>query len=287
MVVEKGDNLREIAKKLSDNGIIHNKFIFEFFSRTYQIDRDIKSGEYIFYENQSIKEILSDLSLGSVINNKIVVPEGKTSAEVIRILNDIEYLVGKIETVPAEGSIAPNTYFFSTGQTRRALLRQMQEGQEEIIKKIWKNRSKKLSIGSPQELLILASIIEKETGKFGERAIVSSVLHNRLESKMRLQADPTVIYGITKGHRKLDRRLLKADLKTFSEHNTYMISGLPKTPICNPGKDSLFAAANPAKTKFLYYVADGKGGHAFSDNLSQHNKNVRAWRKLRQRQLDD
>ena len=267
LVIDKGDSLRTIAKKLSNEGIIENELLFEFFARLSNVDREIKSGEYYISKYQSIHDILSNLSLGSVISNRITIPEGKTSFQVVKMLNELDSLV--------------DTYFFSNGQNRSHLLSHMQESQTKILKRIWRNRSKGLSLQSLEDLLILASIIEKETGKYSEREFISSVLHNRLNKKMRLQADPTVIYGITEGKSKLGRRLLKSDLNTFSPYNTYMIKGLPEAPICNPGEASLFAAANPANSDFFFYVADGKGGHSFSQTLEEHNKNVRVWRKIR------
>ena len=281
LVVDKGDSLRTIAKKLSNEGIIENEILFEFFARLSNVDRVIKSGEYYISKYQSIHEILSNLSSGSVISNRITIPEGTTSFQVVKMLNALDSLVGEISILPPEGSISPDTYFFSNGQNRLHLLRHMQESQSKKLKKIWKNRSEGLSLRSLEDLLILASIIEKETGKHSEREFISSVLHNRLNKKMRLQADPTVIYGITEGKRKLGRRLLKSDLNTFSSYNTYMVKGLPEAPICNPGEASLFAAANPANSDFFFYVADGKGGHNFSQTLKEHNKNVRVWRKIR------
>ena len=278
--MDKGDSLRVIGRKLNDKGIIENEVVFEFFARLFELDREIQSGEYHISNSQSIREILAELSSGAVIRNKITIPEGKTSIQVVKILNELASLVGKITVLPPEGSIAPDTYFFSNGQSRAILLDQMQKAQKSILKRIWQKRSRNLSLKSSDELLILASIIEKETGKYSERAVISSVLHNRLKKGMRLQADPTVIYGITQGKKSLGRKLLRSDLKKFSKHNTYMINGLPETPICNPGKDSLLAAANPSETNFLFYVANGKGGHAFSQTLEQHNKNVRIWREI-------
>ena len=281
LVVEKGDTLRGIARKLSDQGIIGNELLFELFARASGLDRQIKSGEYYVSKGQSIEEVLSTLSLGSVISNKITIPEGQTSFEVVKALNELKNLVGKIVILPDEGSLAPNTYFFSNGQSKLTLLKKMEESQKVILKRIWKGRTKGISLQSPEHLLVVASIIEKETGKNSERAIISSVLHNRLRKNMRLQADPTVVYGITEGKRSLGRRLFKSDLNKFSDHNTYVIKGLPKTPICNPGEASLFAAANPISTDFLYYVADGKGGHSFARTLEEHNINVKIWRKIK------
>ena len=281
VVVNKGDSLKKIATELANQGIVKNKVLFVFFARVFNLDREIKSGEYYLSTSQSIQDILSDLSIGSVISNRITVPEGTSSYQIVDILRKLESLVGTITKVPVEGSLAPDTYFYSNGQSRLLMLEQMKASQRSILKKIWQTRQANLSLKTPYELMILASIIEKESGNDSERAIISSVLHNRLRDNMRLQADPTVIYGITKGKGSLGRRLLKSDLKKPSVYNTYMIDGLPKTPICNPGEASLLAAANPASTEYFYYVANGKGGHTFAETLEEHNKNVRLWRKIR------
>ena len=281
VVVNKGDSLKKIATELANQGIVKNKVLFVFFARVFNLDREIKSGEYYLSTSQSIQDILSELSIGSVISNRILVPEGTSSYQIVDILRKLESLVGTITKVPVEGSLAPDTYFYSNGQSRLLMLEQMKASQRSILKKIWQTRQANLSLKTPYELMILASIIEKESGNDSERAIISSVLHNRLRDNMRLQADPTVIYGITKGKGSLGRRLLKSDLKEFSVYNTYMIDGLPKTPICNPGEASLLAAANPASTEYFYYVANGKGGHTFAETLEEHNKNVRLWRKIR------
>ena len=281
LVVNNGDSLRKIASELANQGIITNKVLFEFFARVYNLDREIKSGEYNLSTSQSIQEILSDLSIGSVISNRITLPEGISSYQIVGLLRRLDSLVGTIAEVPAEGSLAPNTYFYSNGQSRVSVLEQMKASQRSILKRTWQTRQENLLLKTPEELMILASIIEKESGNDSEREIIASVLHNRLKNNMRLQADPTVIYGITGGKGSLGRRLLKSDLKKSSVYNTYMIDRLPKTPICNPGEASLLAAANPVSTNYFYYVANGKGGHAFAETLEEHNKNVRIWRKLR------
>ena len=281
LVVNKGDSLRIIANELAKQGVIKNQVLFEFFARLYNLDRELKSGEYYVNTSQSIQDILSDLSLGSVINNRITFPEGASSYQILDILHSVDSLIGQIIKVPSEGTLSPDTYFYSNGQPRALILEQMQYAQRKILKRNWQTRQKNLLLKNPEDLLILASIIEKESGSDSERVIISSVLHNRLKKNMRLQADPTVIYGITRGRNSLGRRLLRSDLKVFSVYNTYMIDGLPKSPICNPGEASLFAAANPANTNYLYYVANGQGGHTFSETLEEHNKNVRIWRNLR------
>jgi UPF0755 protein len=281
LVVNKGDSLRKIASKLANQGIIKNKVLFEFYARVYNLDKEVKSGEYYLSGSQSIQDILSDLSIGSVISNRITFPEGTSSYQIVDILRKVDSLVGTIAKVPPEGSLAPNTYFYSNGQSRELVLEQMKSSQRSILKRTWQTRQENLVLKTPEELMILASIVEKESGNDSERVIIASVLHNRLKNNMRLQADPTVIYGITRGKGSLGRRLLKSDLKKTSVYNTYMIDGLPKTPICNPGEASLWAAANPVSTNYFYYVANGKGGHAFAETLEEHNKNVRVWRKLR------
>ncbi len=282
LIINKGDTLREISSKMVEEGIIKNREIFEFFAILSSYEKSIKTGHYNIPSILSIKELLDHLNLGKVVQNRITITEGMNNATFYEILKDSTLLSGKLDFTdfPTEGYLAPDTYFYEKGEKRKNLLNRIKKAQSKKINEIWVKRPKNIQLNNSHELVILASIIEKETGDYNELNLVSSVLHNRLRKKMRLQADPTVIYGITKGKKLLGRPLAKSDLRKYSEFNTYMIKGLPPYPICNPGEDALKAAANPANSKFYYYVSNGKGGHFFSKNLEEHNKNVKLYKSL-------
>ena len=279
VIINKGDTLRVVSNKLYDSGLIKNKEFFKFFAKLYNFEKSIKSGSYNISNSLSIKEILNKLNLGKVVQNRITIPEGMTNVMFFKILLSNELLSGdlKFSDLPKEGYLAPDTYFYEDGEERIALLSRIQKVQLKRIYKIWNNIEKNDTLNSSHELVILASIIEKESGNYDELNLISSVLHNRLRKKMRLQADPTVIYGIMRGE-KLNRSINKSDLRKNSIYNTYIINGLPPNPICNPGEAALNAAANPANSKFYYYVSNGKGGHYFSMNLEEHNKNVKLYK---------
>ena len=282
LIVNKGDTLREISSKMVEEGIIKNREIFEFFAKISSYEKSIKTGHYNIPSILSIKELLDHLNLGKVVQNRITITEGMNNATFYEILKDSKLLSGNLDLTdfPTEGYLAPDTYFYEKGEKRKNLLNRIIKAQSKKINEIWVKRPKNIQLNNSHELVILASIIEKETGDYNELDLVSSVLHNRLRKKMRLQADPTVIYGITNGKKSLGRPLTKSDLRKYSEFNTYMIKGLPPNPICNPGEDALKAAANPANSKFYYYVSNGKGGHFFSKNLEEHNKNVKLYKSL-------
>jgi UPF0755 protein len=211
---------------------------------------------------------------------RIQFAEGVTSWQVVQGLSAVDVLRGEIEGIPAEGSLAPDSYEVRFGDSREAVLNRMAEAQVEILNRAWEGRSDGLPLENPDEALILASIIEKETAVADERRVVASVFINRLLKPMRLQTDPTVIYGITRGQGTLGRGLRESELKRETDWNTYQIDGLPRTPIANPGRASIEAALNPESTDFLYFVADGTGGHAFASTLREHNINVRKWREI-------
>ena len=226
---------------------------------------------------------------GNVISRRFTVPEGLTSYEVVNIVNTIDSLEGEITTIPPEGSLLPGTWDYRRGQSRQAVLKRMQESMNQTLDALWANRSDNLPFQTKTELLTLASIIEKETGKSEERSIVAGVFINRLRKKMLLQTDPTVIYALTKGRPQNDgkgplgRRLLRKDLSYDSPYNTYVYSGLPPGPIANPGHASIAAALNPTEHDYLFFVADGTGGHAFARTLAEHNRNVARWRQIRKK----
>lgn len=228
-----------------------------------------------------MEEALAKLVEGDTVVRKVTVPEGLTSTEIVALINEAEGLSGEIESVPPEGSLLPETFHFTYGDPRNALIERMQADMKRLLDGLWEGRAEDLPISTPEEAVILASIIEKETAVAGERPQVASVFVNRLNRGMPLQSDPTVVYALTDGEGPLGRPLTRQDWKVDSPYNTYANSGLPPGPIANPGRESLEAALQPAETEFLYFVADGSGGHAFAKTLAEHNRNVAKWRRIR------
>ena len=280
-----GSGLNTIARRLENAGAIESADIFRLGTRFKQAERSLKAGEYEIAPQASMADILALLQSGKTIERRVTVPEGLTSLQIVAILNDTDTLTGEIDAVPPEGSLAPETYFFTRGESRTAILERMRSAQSAIIEELWDDRADDLPFDTKDEALILASIVEKETGVSSERARVAGVFVNRLRKGMRLQTDPTVIYGVAGGE-GLDRPISRADLKDVNPYNTYVIGGLPPTPIANPGKASIEAALNPATTPDFYFVADGTGGHAFARTLAEHNRNVREWRKIEAERSD-
>ena len=277
--VKESQSIVSISKILKQENVIHNRLLFILYVKIKGYEKKIRYGEYQVPENISADSLLNLFVSGKQVNHSLTILEGWTSWKVSEVLNSNELLSGKLIDIPLEGSLAPDTYFITKGENRNKTINRMKSRQEDILREAWSVRNIDLPLNSPRELLILASIIEKETSIKDERRIIASVLINRINKGMRLQVDPTVIYGITKGKRKLNRPLLKKDLKEKNEYNTYILSRLPKGPICNPGKDAIFAAAQPWKTKYLYFVADGQGGHRFAETLAEHKKNIQIWKK--------
>ena len=227
-----------------------------------------------------MQDILKLLNQGGNVLRQVVVPEGLTSWQVVELLNARDELTGEVAALPAEGSLAPAGYDFQRGDTRAGMIERMQAGQAAILEAAWAGRAPDLPLSSPEELLTLASIVEKETGVPEERGRVAAVFVNRLKRGMRLQTDPTVIYGITEGKGTLGRGLRASELAQATPYNTYVRAGLPPTPIANPGKAAIEAAAHPEASDYIYFVADGSGGHAFARTLEEHNGNVAAWRRI-------
>ena len=227
-----------------------------------------------------MEEVIEILRSGETLVHRLTVPEGLTSREIVALVNGAEKLSGEIAELPAEGSLLPDTYHFARGDDRGELVARMRQAQADLMSSLWKERAENLPLASPEEAIILASIVEKETGLAEERNLVAGVFVNRLNKKMRLQSDPTVVYGVTMGKAPLGRPLSRKDLKTKTPYNTYTNAGLPPGPIANPGRAALEAVLQPTKTDHLYFVADGSGGHAFAKTLAQHNRNVAKWRKL-------
>ena len=243
---------------------------------------ELKAGEFAFTPGMTMRQVMLQVTEGRAIQHTITLPEGWTSYRVMERVQFSEILEGDLPPIPAEGSILPSTYAFQRGTTKAEAVVRMQEAMNEAVAKVWANRAPDLPLKSPEELIILASIVEKETGIGSERAHVASVFINRLRKGMKLQTDPTVIYGIWGGQGKPKERggLRRSELARSTPYNTYIIKGLPPTPIANPGIEALRAAANPIETEDLYFVADGTGGHVFAKTLQEHNANVAKWRKI-------
>jgi UPF0755 protein len=214
----------------------------------------------------------------------MTVPEGLTSEQIVARLLENDMLTGNIKDVPREGMLLPDSYYFHRGFSREQMIQRMRQAQDRLVRDVWERRSPDLPIKTPEQLTILASIIEKETGKPDERTRIAAVFTNRIKQKMKLQSDPTIIYGLVFGKGSLGRPISKADIAQPTPYNTYVIDGLPPGPIANPGRATIEAAANPARTKDLFFVADGTGGHAFAETYEQHQKNVARLRQIEQEQ---
>ena len=282
-LVREGAGITEIANSLERKNIISQSRVFTGVSKFLDNDQKIRHGEYEIKAHASMLDIMDLLKSGKSIQYSVTLPEGLTVKQMFKRLADDPVLEGDLPVdLPAEGSLRPDTYKFTRGYRRAAIVEQMKAAQERVLDQVWEKRDDNLPIRSKEDLLILASIVEKETGKADERPQVASVFLNRLKKGMRLQSDPTIIYGLYGGDGKpLDGSILKSDISKETPYNTYVIKGLPPTPIANPGRAALEAVANPSKTDYLYFVADGTGGHTFAATLEEHNANVKRWRKMR------
>ena len=285
--VESGDRLADVTKRLTEAGAISNPSVFRIAARYTGADRDLKFADYEIPAGSSMKDVLSIVTSGKGFSFNVTIVEGWTSWQVVQKLNSVESLTGEITEIPPEGSLAPNTYSYSRGASKESLLEKMTEAQTEILEAAWLMRDPETPLKTREEALILASIIERETGLADERPQVASVFVNRLNTGMQLQTDPTVIYGITNGEGSLGRGLRRSELRAATPYNTYVIPALPPGPIANPGKAAIEAALNPADTDFVFFVADGTGGHAFAKTLSEHNKNVAEWRKIEAKRAEE
>ncbi|WP_332119210.1 endolytic transglycosylase MltG, partial [Azorhizobium caulinodans] len=266
VVVPRGSGLRDIADLLEREGIIRNWMVFIAGHQFTHRGESLHAGEYVFKPGVTMADVVDTMVAGHVVQHQITVPEGLTSQQVVDRLNDNPLLTGT-PRVPLEGTLLPETYAIVRGMTRQEVLKRMSADQQKLVADLWAKRAPDLPLKSPEELIILASIVEKETSKADERPRVAAVFVNRLTKKMKLQSDPTIIYGIVGGKGTLGRPISRTDISTPTPYNTYAIDGLPPGPIGNPGKASLVAVANPAKTKDLYFVADGTGGHVFAETL--------------------
>ncbi len=281
-IVRSGAGISEIASNLERNEIITDSRVFRFVSEAYLSNDTLKAGEYEIKAHASMQEIMELLKSGKSILYSVSLPEGLTVKQMFHRLADDPVLVGDLPAeLPPEGSLKPDTYKFTRGTDRNEIIKQMTAAQKALVQQIWEKRDPDLPVSTIEEFVTLASIVEKETGRADERPRVASVFINRLEKGMRLQSDPTIIYGIFGGEGKpADRAILRSDLDKQTPYNTYLIKGLPPTPIANPGRAALEAVANPSRTPELYFVADGTGGHVFAETLEEHNANVRRWRKI-------
>ncbi|UZK67245.1 endolytic transglycosylase MltG [Sphingomonas sp. M1-B02] len=279
VMIPEGATLTRAATELEKAGAITSARRFVLLSKFLGSGEAIKAGEYRVPARLSQADILKLLQGGRTLQRFVMIPEGMPSILVHERVMAAPQLSGPV-TVPAEGSVLPDSYSYNRGDTRQAILDRMQKAMSDYLAKAWEKRKPGIAVNTPLEALTLASIVEKETGKPEERRTVAAVYSNRLRRNMMLQADPTIIYPITKG-KPLGRRILQSELRAVNQYNTYAMTGLPAGPIANPGRASIDAVLDPAQTSALYFVADGTGGHVFADTLEQHNANVQKWYALR------
>jgi UPF0755 protein len=279
VVIAAGSSMVKAAKTLEEAGVVASAERFVFQAKVFGGGESIKAGEYEFPARASHSQVLAILQSGKTLQRMVTVPEGMPSIIVHERLMKAQGLTGDAP-VPEEGSVLPDSYSYQLGETRAAVLKRMQAAMAKTLSELWPKRSPSTVVKTPREAVILASIVEKETGKASERPMIAGVYSNRVRIGMKLDADPTVIYPITKG-RPLGRRILRSELQADNGYNTYAMAGLPAGPIANPGRESIAAVLNPAQTKALYFVADGTGGHVFGNTLAEHNANVQKWYALR------
>jgi UPF0755 protein len=284
--IARGSGMRDIADILSREGVIDQPWLFVGGVLVLKAREDLKAGEYEFKAHSSMRDVVATIVEGKVVAHQVGIPEGLTSEQIVGRLSQDDVLAGNIKEIPREGSLLPDTYNFARGITREQMIQRMQQAQQRLLREIWDHRSPDLPLKTPEQLVILASLVEKETGKSDERTRVAAVFVNRLKQKMRLQSDPTIIYGLVGGKGTLGRPIMKSEIEQPTPYNTYVIDGLPPGPIANPGRASLEAAANPARTRELYFVADGSGGHFFAESYEQHQRNVARLRSMESDQKD-
>src|SRR5215467_5799214 len=274
--------IRDIADLLVTEGVIDHPMTFVISALLAKTREELKFGEYQFPKQASLRDVINTIVDGKVVQHQITIPEGLTSEQVVQRLLETDILSGKIKEIPREGSMLPESYRYARGTPRDQVIQRTQQAQARVVQEVWDRRMPDLPLRTPQQLVILASIVEKETGRADERTRVAAVFINRLKQHMKLQSDPTIIYGLVGGKGTLGRPILKSEIEQHTPYNTYVIEGLPPGPISNPGRAALEAVASPARTKELYFVADGTGGHAFSETLEQHQRNVARLRALEQ-----
>lgn len=280
IVIPKGSGMNAIAERLERDGIISDSRAFTAAVLYFRANSKLKAGEYEIRKGASMRQVLDTLVEGKTVLSKVTVPEGLTSFQIVAILNKEELLQGEITEIPLEGTLLPETYKFAPGSQRGELIDRMRDEHKRYVEKLWETRAADLPYKTPEEAIVLASLVEKETGKADERDRIAGVFLNRLRKKMRLQSDPTIIYHLTGGKGPLGRPILKSELQALNPYNTYRIDGLPPTAICNPGRAAIEAVLNPAATTDIYFVADGTGGHSFAETIRDHQNNVRKWRQI-------
>lgn len=280
LLIPPNSRAQGIADALEREGIIEDRYVFLGGVTAYRQTGALKAGEFSFDPGMSMRQVMDLLVSGKSILHSITVPEGLTSKQIVDRLKNDDTLTGDIDAIPEEGSLLPETYKFTRGTTRAQIIDQMRDAHDKALAAIWRTRRADLPIKNQREFVTLASIVEKETGKADERPRVAAVFVNRLRKNMRLQSDPTIIYGIVGGQGTLGRSITRSDIDAETPYNTYRINGLPPGPIANPGRAALEAVAQPSATGDLYFVADGTGGHIFADTLAEHNRNVAKWRVI-------
>ncbi|MGY3603915.1 MULTISPECIES: endolytic transglycosylase MltG [unclassified Bradyrhizobium] len=279
---------RDIADILQREGVIDvNPWVFIGSVFAMKASSDLKPGEYSFQKSASLRDVIGTIVEGKVVQHAVTIPEGLTSEQIVARLSDNDIFTGSVREIPREGTLLPETYKFPRGTTREQVIQRMQQTQKRVLTEIWERRNPDIPVRTPEQLVTLASIVEKETGRADERSRVSAVFVNRLRQKIKLQSDPTIIYGLVGGKGTLGRPIKRSEITQPSPYNTYVIDGLPPGPIANPGRASLEAAANPARTRDLFFVADGSGGHAFTETYDQHQKNVAKLRSIEKQIQND
>jgi UPF0755 protein len=279
---------RDIADTLQREGVIDvNPWAFIGSVFALRASSELKPGEYSFQKNASLRDVIATIVEGKVVQHAVTIPEGLTSEQILTRLTDNDIFAGTVREIPREGTLLPETYKFPRGTTREQVIQRMQQTQKRVLAEIWERRNPEIPVKSPEQLVTLASIVEKETGKADERSRVAAVFVNRLRQKIKLQSDPTIIYGLVGGKGTLGRPIKRSEIQQPSPYNTYVVEGLPPGPIANPGRASLEAAANPARTRDLFFVADGTGGHTFTETYDQHQKNVAKLRTLEKQIQND
>ena len=286
VVIPRDSTVAQIAALLNNTGVIDDPMIFEYADKFERVIAgadspvNMRAGEFAVLAGSSAQEVRQLLIDGPFVQRRLTVPEGLTTEQALRLVGDAEGLVGEVDVAVAEGDLLPETYFYSYGDSRTSLVNRMTNDMDAALTDAWEQRADDLPLETAQDALILASIVQEEAGNLQEMPRVAAVFINRINLGMRLQADATVEYGITLGAGPLGRGLLRSELETLTPYNTYMIDGLPPTPICNPGREAIEAVLRPAQTDELYFVADGTGGHAFARTLDEHERNVQRWREI-------
>ena len=284
VVLPRGSSVGRISQILVSRGVIANPDLFKAVVRAYGHSGSLRAGEYRIPSRSSMRAVTKLLIDGETVVRRLTSAEGLTTVEVLRIIQQDEALTGTVPDEVAEGTLLPETYHYTYGDSRQEMVERMQKAMTDLIDELWPSRIADLPINTESEAIILASIVEKETAVSNERARVAGVFVNRLRRGMRLQSDPTVVYALTAGSGPLGRPLTRGDLAMDSPFNTYRVGGLPPMPIANPGRAAIAAVLNPMETDDLYFVADGEGGHAFAKTLAGHQRNVRRWRQIRGQQ---